>query len=407
MTGASRTPEDYQIEDFVTDESFINYFFGLNAEDSSFWTKWLIAHPRNAALAEEAKEMLRSLSLTLPETEFEAELNRMRTVVHADELPSARRRPSIFRLWQRGQTGIRQNAGDGVTNGDNQGETNGGRQIGKSGATNGAMQVDANGGMDRAMNGDARGTMKKRKRSFAAITLILLLLLAAAPFLWTRVGSDPHRLIVKSNESGKPIVFTLSDGTVVTLAPHGVFRYPADPGLTDRKAYLEGEARFQVSRDGMHPFQVYEGGIVATVLGTVFQVKEQAADSAILVELLSGRLKVETIAATGLSAQSILLAPDERVVYRRDSRKLYKEKWQSQHEGIATRVHLVFKKNNFDEIAAQMKAVFGITILNQSNKKNWSFTGNFNNAGVAEIVENICQVEGLQSETQGDTIVIK
>ncbi len=259
--------------------------------------------------------------------------------------------------------------------------------------------------MTDAMSGGEQ-TRRKKKRSFV-YTALILILLAAAPFLWTRMGSGPGKLIVKSNDSGKPIVFTLSDGTVVTLAPHGVFRYSADPGLADRKAYLEGEARFQVSHDGTHPFQVYEGGIVATVLGTVFQVKQQTADSTILVELLSGKLKVETIAAPGLPAQTILLQPDERVVYQRDGKRLYKEKWQSQHEFPSTVPRLVFRRNDFEEIATQLKTAFGVTIVNRSEKKNWRFTGNFNNASAADIVENICRVEGLQNENDGDTIVIK
>jgi transmembrane sensor len=364
MTGAARTPEDYQIEDFVTDESFINYFFGLNAEDTAFWTKWLVAHPRNAALAEEAKDMLRSLSLTLPEAEFGAELSRMRSAIHADERPGARRRPAIFRLWQRG---------DG----------------------------DLQGGKGRAAN----RSPNKRRRSL--VTAILLLLLAGSPFLWTRKDPNPGLLTVKINDSGKPVVFTLSDGTVVTLAPQGILRYPGDFGAPDRKVILEGEAQFQVSRNGSRPFQVCEGDIVATVLGTIFHVKERAADPAILVELISGKLKVETVAQQGRPTQTILLAPDERVVYRRDSQKLYKEKWQFQHEQLPVTGHLVFRKNNFEEIAAQLKATFGITILNYSDKKNWRFTGDFVNANAAEIVENICLVEGLHSETEGDTILIK
>jgi transmembrane sensor len=368
MTGTARTPEDYQIEDFVTDESFINYFFELNADDIAFWTKWLIAHPRNAALAGQAKEMLQSLSLTLPDAEFDAELSRMRAAIHPDTLPGIRNRPAIFRLWPRGER-------------NDQDERN-----------------------ERGQR-----TRGQKKRSIV-YTALVLLLLAASPFLWTRMGTGPGKLIVKTNDSGKPIVFTLGDGTVVTLAPHGVLRYRSDFGAPDKKVILEGEARFQVSRNEASPFKVCEGDIVATVLGTVFQVKEQAADSAILVELITGKLKVETIAAPGLPAQSILLQPDERVVYRRGSQRLYKEKWQSQHEFPLTVGRLVFRKNNFEEIAAQLKELFGVTIVNRSEKKDWRFTGNFNNAGAAgaaEIVENICRVEGLQSETDGDTILIK
>ncbi len=194
---------------------------------------------------------------------------------------------------------------------------------------------------------------------------------------------------------------------MVTLAPHSVFRYPADFGVSDRKVFLDGEAQFQVSRDEAHPFKVYEGDIVATVLGTVFQVKYQAADSVILVELMSGKLRVETIPRPGLAAQSTLLDPDERALYRGNNQRLYKENWQPQHDLSLPANHLVFRGDGFEEIARQIKTVFGVTIVNHSKKQNWRFTGDFAGAGAAEIVENICLVEGLHSEAKGDTIIIR
>src|SRR5450432_2479312 len=98
MSLTGKSPEDYQIEDFITDESFINYFFHLNAEDSNFWTKWLIAHPENVGLAEMAREMLRNLTLTLPETEFETELSKMQKAIQHESSPAILRKPAMIRF---------------------------------------------------------------------------------------------------------------------------------------------------------------------------------------------------------------------------------------------------------------------------------------------------------------------
>ena len=125
---------------------------------------------------------------------------------------------------------------------------------------------------------------------------------------------QPEQLTEKYNDNEKPVVFTLNDGTVVTLAPHGVFRYPASFGNKDRSIYLDGEAQFQVARDDAHPFKVYSGEIVGTVLGTIFHVKKLRGDSVVSIELIKGKLKVETINTTGFAKQTILLIPDERVV---------------------------------------------------------------------------------------------
>jgi hypothetical protein len=116
---------------------------------------------------------------------------------------------------------------------------------------------------------------------------------------------------------------------------------------------------------------------------------------------------VETTSNAGLSSQSIILDPDERVVYNRFDQKLYKEKWESQSDVPLQVNHLVFRKNNFEEIAKQIKTVFGITVINQSNKKSWLFTGEFYNTSAIDILESICIVEKLRYEVQGDTVFIK
>jgi transmembrane sensor len=359
MNVTGKSPENYQIEDFITDESFINYFFRLNGEDVSFWTKWLQAHPENAGRADLAREMLQNLSLTLPEEEFEAELGKLRKAIHADTesvAPGPPGSPAIIRLLQ-----------------------------GK------------------------RGNRRLRSRLMARLKYILpmsLILIAGAIFFLNRTSTEKSALIVKANDGNTPVVFTLGDGSVVTLAPQGVLRFPADFGKQERKVYLEGEAQFQVQRDGTQPFRVFAGGIVATVLGTKFNVNDQSRDSAVLVELINGRLRVETIPRSGLAVQSIVLEPDERVVYQRRLERIYKEKWQSQHDP-ALPERLLFRKNSFEEIARQIKAVYGVTVINRSGKENWRFTGEFAHATAKEIIENICLIEGLTSQVNEDTILIK
>jgi len=104
---------------------------------------------------------------------------------------------------------------------------------------------------------------------------------------------------------------------------------------------------------------------------------------------------------------SIVLNPDERVIYKRHDHQLYKESWQPQAEFPIQIDHILFQRNNFDAIAAKIKAAFGITVVNQSKKKNWMFSGEFENATAEEIIKNICVVERLKFETTGDTILIK
>ena len=215
MLGTGKAPEDYQIEDFVTDESFINYFFQLNIDDKAFWEKWLVANPHLSEVAMAAKSMLSELSLVLPEQEFE-ELSKIRKAIHY-RARYPREQPPIFSYLDRTKP--------------------------------------------------SPGLQIKRHR------LLKLVLswgfgLTAGGILWLRLFTPASdRFIVRHNDSAVPQVFSLSDGTVVTLAPQGVFRYPSHFGGKERKVFLDGEAQFHVTRDEAHPFKVYEGDLVAPVLG--------------------------------------------------------------------------------------------------------------------------------------------
>ncbi len=341
---------NYQVEDFLADGSFINYCLHQNREDTRFWDEWLIANPEKRPIAEQAMGIISMLSLNLPEQEYREELLRMSMAVKPAVVPSVTQ-PSILRFlnWNKSSA------------------------INRSG--------------------------KRRLTRYLVPALIVFLITG---YLLLK-GSG---MIEKYNQGSLPLTFTLGDNTVVTLASHSRLRYPGAFGSKERKVYLFGEASFQVSADGIHPFKVCEDDLVATVLGTEFSIRKEHNDSLMLVELLKGRLKVETTGSSGSVIQSILLDPHERVVYNRYDKHIFKEAWLAEGS-VSVNNRLVFRQNNFEEIAARIKSVFGITLVNRSNKKNWRFTGEFTNSTAKEIIENICQVEGLNSESGKDTIFIK
>ncbi len=275
MAGIGKPPEQYEIEDFVTDESFVNYFFHLNPEDIVFWEKWVSANPSCKETVDAAKEMLRSLTLTLTDQELEDETAKLKAAIA----------PAVVRSLPFSRT--------------------------------------------------------KRLAAVAA----LVILLAGGYLLELTIHSD--RVMEKFNRTNDPIVFSLADGTTVTLAPQSVLHYAADFGDKERTVSLNGEAQFDVSRKTDHPFIVQENELVVTVLGTLFSVKNQPGDSVMVVELIKGRLKVESMNSKGQPSGSIILNPDERVIYKRHDDQLYKERWQSQAETPVQVGHILFYPKQF------------------------------------------------------------
>jgi transmembrane sensor len=331
---------NYQVEDFIADETFLNYHFSSNDNDRLFWEDWFFHHPEKKELAKEAIEIIDALSLSLSKEEYQEEFLKLQKSIDKAHPFSDRTKIRHFPL--------------------------------------------------------ARFT-KKRKIEYA---VVLLLIIFSGWFWFVKVsGNQPEKLTEIANNTAFPKVITLSDSSVVTLSPYSYIQYPSSFKEQVRNVYLHGNASFTVKRDIKHPFKVHTENIVATVLGTVFNIKK-SGDSAIVVELLKGKLNVEILNAQLRSQQSVLLLPNERAVYVRNDNLLYKNIIEQEHT-------LSFNRSNFHEVAVQMKNAFGVTLINQSPKKDWRFTGEFKNSTAKNMVENICLVENLSFVIKGDTILIK
>lgn len=337
------SPWNYELEDFVCDESFINYHFKSNKDDQLLWKEWLLVNPDKQSLVEEAKGIIDELSFTISEKEYAEELKKIISSIN-----KRKSQPSLSQL-------------------------SGGNKF-------------------LPLN-------KRRKRAILFLVPLLVIIIAGGYWLFRLKQNRSEKLTGTVNNTNLPLVLTLGDSTVVSLAPHSHLQYPLHFGNKERNVYLYGDAQFNVKRNEQHPFKVYTENIVATVLGTIFNIKS-SGDSALVVELLKGKLNMEIMNAKMEPEQSILLAPNERAVYIRNDKHLYKNLILTEH-------HLYFSKSNFDEIAAHIKNVYGITLINESPKKDWRFTGEFKNSTAKDIVENICLVKNLSFVIKGDTIVIK
>lgn len=328
--------EHYLVEDFMADESFINYYFNADKGDREFWEGWLLQHPEKMAAATEATGLIGMLSLSLPEEEYRKELSAM---MEAIEKP---RFSGRFHL----------------------------RQI---------------------------PALRRHGKRWIQYPVFILLVAAGLWWLLRHTESTNEKWMAQVNNSSAPEQLILSDSTVVVLQPHSTIRYPKEFTEKIRNVYLAGNAGFTVKRNVHHPFKVHTENMIATVLGTVFNVKK-SGDS-IVVELLKGKLNVEIVSPAMETQQSVLLAPNERAVYVRNNQHLYKN--------LIIPGYLDFRHSNFNEIASKIQSVYGITLINNSSKKDWRFTGEFKNNTVKDIIENICLVKNLTYSMQGDTIVIR
>lgn len=129
---------------------------------------------------------------------------------------------------------------------------------------------------------------------------------------------DEDGLIEQINNSNKPQIITLSDGSSILLQPKSKLSYPKVFIGNERNVYLSGEAFFEVSKNPKKPFFVHANEIVTKVVGTSFRIKAYANQSDIEVLVRTGKVKVNSENAIRKSSQrEIILLPNQALRFER------------------------------------------------------------------------------------------
>jgi ferric-dicitrate binding protein FerR (iron transport regulator) len=119
------------------------------------------------------------------------------------------------------------------------------------------------------------------------------------------VPDATHRISIPR---GGEFSAVLGDGTKVRLNSRTELSYPVHFSKELREVYLEGEAYFEVEKDG-RPFVVHVGGLDVRVLGTEFNVNTQTAGTVKTV-LVTGSVEI----ASG--EETVRLSPNQLATYR-------------------------------------------------------------------------------------------
>ncbi|WP_428666984.1 FecR family protein [Runella sp.] len=132
------------------------------------------------------------------------------------------------------------------------------------------------------------------------------------------VKQNPDGLIEQANNTDKPQLITLSDGSSVLLQPRSKLSYPKSFAGNERTVYLSGEGFFEISKNPEKPFFVFANEIVTKVVGTSFRVKAYADQPNVEVVVRTGKVNVssnERIA--GSKKEGVMLLPNQGIRFER------------------------------------------------------------------------------------------
>jgi len=217
---------------------------------------------------------------------------------------------------------------------------------------------------------------------------------------------------------GSKAMFTLSDGTIVTLNAGSKLRYDNLFGVNERVVQLEGEGYFKVAKDAGRPFIVKTSYLNLRALGTEFNVKAYSDDNTIETTLVEGSIKIERVNSKN-NTEVLVLEPNQKFTFYKEDSKLADNKSSAGNAKPGSPDHIsvkspaevsrqlakedvnvtpiiswkenrwIFEKKSLSDIAIDLERRFDVKIVFQSERlKSIRFTGII----LAEPIEQVLKV---------------
>lgn len=160
----------------------------------------------------------------------------------------------------------------------------------------------------------------------------------------------------------------LPDGSLVWLNRNTQLHYEKNSfGKQHREITLTGEAFFDIAKNEGIPFIIHAGKVNIRVLGTAFNVKAYAGDSAVFTTLVRGKI------AVSFREKTVVMQPEEQltVPVARQAVVFQQKHLEKDSSGQLPEISwlnnkLVFDNNTFGELAAKMSRWYGVTFYFES-----------------------------------------
>lgn len=262
-----------EIEDFLSDESFRTWI--LSKVDEQGWEEWTLENQQRAKLVEDARLLL--LAMKVPNT-----------IISSSELNIA-----LQSTW---------------------------------------IKIEERENGNKSTKSDTVRYLKKYWLTGAAAAIFFAFLSVwfyqnqfrtnHTVLTYKELVSDNNEgLVEQTNNSNKPQVITLSDGSSVLLQPNSKLSYPKIFTGNERKVYLSGEGFFEISKNPHKPFLVYANEIITKVVGTSFRVRAYPDQPNVEVLVRTGKVRVSSneLVTNSDQKKEVILLPNQALRFVRSN----------------------------------------------------------------------------------------
>ena len=336
---------DYQLEDFISDESFLSYAKGTNPSDIKLWENWLARNPDKCTTAIEAKKIIQHISFKkkiLPQEFIDTEWNRLHRSLNLDQqrfIPAMKKRK--IKIWR-----------------------------------------------------------------YAAVFTLFISLLGAALFSKSFFFADDTISYTEiAALKGQIKNIQLPDGTLVFLNSDTKLKYASTFNSKKREVSLVGEAFFDVSSNKNKPFIIHTPENTVKVIGTAFNVSAYPDENIHQISLERGKINIsrennKSLVLNPNETYLLLCNKNQAKVFKTENVEVYSS-WKDGK--------IIFRNQRFADIARKLERSHNLVIELQNKKlEDYRYTGEFMiNDDITNILEIINLTTALNYNVKNDTIYIK
>ncbi|MGN6298454.1 MAG: FecR family protein [Ginsengibacter sp.] len=334
---------EYDVEDFVMDDSFQNYCLGKEDQDALFWKVWINENPQKIETVRQAKKIIILLNGNTDSRSYRRDFQKFKD-----------------RFYKH----LQEEKGEAVAD------------------------IPEEFFVDKPRS-------KKRSLFVYAGSIAACFLLISVLFYQhshqpessvKEVVSNPK--LIYSSLPGERKSFQLADGSVVTLNGGSRIEVSKDFDLAKREISLKGEAYFNVTHNARKPFIIHTDNINVKVLGTEFDVKAYPGDKT-----------TETILIKGSVEVTVHDRPEEKIVLKpRHKLIIQNEETPAKHiADTALKEHKAIREKL--QVQKVMLSSTDSTVIETSWKYNRL---TFNNETLAEVAVKLERWYGIQVSVADD-----
>lgn len=250
---------------------------------------------------------------------------------------------------------------------------------------------------------------KKRNIIMIAATFIGIVTISSLTIFKSNIDKiffSEDKLITRVTGKGEKLTTYLSDGTKVVINGGSTITFKENFKDTIRKVILEGEAFFDVAKNPSKPFVVDANGTLTTALGTSFNINQN--NDKVIVSLTTG--KVSVVKNNEGNEFKEMLIPGEQIVADFNKSAVFLKQKFKENEVLGwMNGNLIFNEDRGVRVIEKLQNWYGITIevkIDENELKNWSYSGSFQNEPLQNVLESISFVKEFKFKINGDLITI-